>query len=76
MILLVLIVLLTSELPDPGMPYFVPFIGTVGLFVAGLVAHLRGISPDERSRWISAGTWVGLGIGGAVWIAVYAIDRL
>ncbi len=76
MILLVLIVLLTSELPDPGMPYFVPFMGTVGLFVGGLAAHVRGVSADERSRWAGIGTWADIGIGGVVWIAVYVIDRL
>jgi hypothetical protein len=72
----VLLILLTSELPDPGMPYFVPLMGTVGLFVGGLVAHIRGISPEERSRWTSTGTWAGIGIGAAVWAVVYAMDRL
>ncbi len=76
MTLLVLLILLTSELPDPGMPYFVPLMGTIGLFVGGLVAHLRDLPPDERPRWTGTGTWVGVGIGGAVWIVVYVIDRL
>jgi hypothetical protein len=76
MMLLVLIVLLTSELPDPGMPYFVPLMGTVGLFVGGLIAHLRGVPPDERQRWAGTGTWAGIGIGGAVWMFIYAMDRL
>ena len=58
MTLLVPLVLLTSSLPDPGMPSFVPLMGTVGLFIGGLVAHLRGIPADERSRWTGTGTWV------------------
>jgi len=76
MILLVDLVLLTSELPDPGMPYFAPLVGTIGFFVGGLLAHLRHIPADERSRWTGSGTWVGIGVGGAIWAVVYAMDRL
>ncbi|HEU4704032.1 MAG TPA: hypothetical protein VFS37_16235 [Conexibacter sp.] len=76
MIPLVLLILLASELPDPGMPHFVPLMGTLGLFVGGLAAHLRGIPAEERSRCTGTGTWAGIGVGGAVWIAVHVIDRL
>jgi hypothetical protein len=76
MILLVLIVLLTAELPDPGMPYFAPLVGGIGYFVGGLLAEIRRVSADERSRWTGTGMWAGIGIGGAIWAVVYAMDRL
>jgi len=76
MIPLVLLILLTSELPDPGMPYFAPLMGAVGFFVGGLLAHLRSVAADERSRWAGTGMWVGIGVGGTIWTLVYVIDRL
>lgn len=76
MILLVLIVLLASELPDPGQMSFAPLMGAVGLFAGGLVAHVRGVSREERTHWISVGMWSGTGVGFAIWMLGFATDVL
>ena len=71
-----LAVVLASELPDPGQMSFVPLTGAVGLFVGGLVAHVRGSSDEERGRLTGLGTWCGLGGGLVVWLLGFAIDLL
>jgi hypothetical protein len=68
--------LLASALPDVGQASFVPLMGSVGFFVGGLLARLRGVPLAARSHWMSVGTWVGIGVGGAIWFLTYAIDRL
>jgi hypothetical protein len=73
---LVALILLTSELPDPGQPAFVPLAGSVDLFLGGLLALAKRVPPEERSRWMGAGTWAGIGFGGAVWIIAITMDRL
>lgn len=70
------IVVLASQPPDPGQLSFAPLMGAVGLFVGGLVAHLRGASEEERSRLVNIGTWSGIGFGLVVWSLDFAIDRL
>lgn len=67
---------LASELPDPGQMSFAPLMGALGLFVGGLVAHLRGASDEARARWTSRGTWWGIGVGLAVWLLGFAIHPL
>lgn len=76
MSLLIGLVLLTSELPDPGQMSFAPIMGAVGMFVGGLVALLRGRSDVERARLTNLGTWTGIGVGLAVWGLGFAIDLL
>lgn len=71
-----LIVLLAAELPDPGHPSFAGLIGVVGYFLGGLLARVRRVPAQDRSRWMGAGMWAGIGCGGAVWILCVAIDRL
>ena len=75
MILLTL-VLLASELPHPGQMSLAPLMGAAGLFVGGLVAHVRGVSHERRARLIGIGTWSGTGIGFAVWMLGFALDLL
>lgn len=70
------VVQIPAELPDPGQPAFEPLMGSVGFFIGGLLAHRRGVPAAERSHWMGAGTWAGIGVGGAVWFLAYAIDRL
>lgn len=69
-------VLLASQLPDPGQLSFAPILGAVGYFVAGLVAHVHGVPDNERGRLADLGTWVGIGVGLAVWLLGFAIDLL
>jgi hypothetical protein len=70
---LLLVVLLASELPDPGQPSFATLCAGYGMFVAGGLAWLRRrpISPDA-----GAGGVAGFGIGLVAWLAALAIDRL
>ncbi|HKG37999.1 MAG TPA: hypothetical protein VKB25_03340 [Conexibacter sp.] len=70
------IVVLASELPDPGQLSFAPLMGAVGLFIGGLLGHLRGVSDDERSRLTNVGTWSGIGFGLVVWFLGFAIHPL
>jgi hypothetical protein len=72
----VAIVILASELPDPGQLSFAPILGAVGFFVSGLLARLRGVSDEERTRSADRGTWVGIGIGLAVWLLGFPIHAL
>jgi hypothetical protein len=76
MTLLVLIVLLTSELPDPGQPAFPNICGTFGGF-AGMAIGMGRRFPWERTMKLAAqGGAVGYGIGFAIWFVVVAMDRL
>jgi hypothetical protein len=70
------VLVLASELPDPGQMSFAPLMGAVGLFAGGLVAHVRGVSHEERTRWISVGTWSGTGVGFAISMLGFATDLL
>jgi hypothetical protein len=70
------ILVLASELPDPGQMSFAPLMGTVGLFVSGFIAELRGVSHEQRARWVAIGTWAGTGVGFAVWMLGFAMDPL
>jgi hypothetical protein len=55
---------------------FAPLMGAVGLFLGGLVAHLRGVPHEKRTHWMNVGTWSGTGIGIAVWMLGFATDLL
>lgn len=71
-----LILALGSELPDPGQMSFGPLMGAVGLFISGLLAHVRGVTHEQRARWVGIGTWSGTGVGFAVWMLGFAKDLL
>ena len=73
MIPFVLLILLTSELPDPGAPMFPGLCAGYGGFAAGLVAwrRRRPLGPH-----VAAGTLMGFGLGFVGWIATLATDRL
>lgn len=73
---LLIVIVLASELPDPGQMSFAPIMGAVGLFVGGLVVHLRGGSDEERARLTNLGTWIGIGVGLAIWGLGFAMDLL
>lgn len=75
MTLLVLIVLLAAELPDPGKPATVPLAGTLGAFAGGLLAACRG-RRDVIPRGMAEGSLAGCAVGVLAWIAAFAIDRL
>ena len=70
------VIVLASELPDPGQMSFAPLMGAVGLFAGGLVAQVRGVSREERTHWISVGMWSGTGVGFAIWMLGFATDLL
>ena len=70
------ILVLASELPDPGQMSFGPLMGGAGLFVSGLVAQVLGMSHEQRARWVAIGTWAGTGVGFAVWMLGFAMDPL
>jgi hypothetical protein len=76
MTLLVLLVLLTSELPDPGMPSTVTFFGGIGAFVGALVAHLRRLPSTSAGDATRMGMMIGVGTGLVGWTVALAIDRL
>jgi len=76
MIPFVLLILLTSELPDPGRVSTVTFAATFGSVVGALVAHLRGLSSQRAGDATRIGLIVGFGAGLLGWLLAFAIDRL
>ncbi|HEX4806988.1 MAG TPA: hypothetical protein VFU94_13910 [Conexibacter sp.] len=70
---LLVLVLLTSELPDPGAPMFPGICAGYGGFVAGLLAWRRRLSIGPR---VTGGSVVGFGVGLLCWLTALAIDRL
>lgn len=76
MTLFVVLILLTSELPDPGKVGTVTFAGGFGAFVGALVAHLRGHSSEQAAHLVRRGMLVGFGSGLIGWTVSFAIYRL
>jgi len=70
------IVLLVSELPDPGK------LATAGLasllrgFVGGCIGRLRHRSRQRIRDLTLDGGYVGFGVGLIAWLIAVAIDRL
>jgi len=73
---LLVVVLLTSELPDPGKPSTIALAGTLGAFVGALVAECRKLPSGPAGDLTRRGMVVGAGAGLGAWLAVFAIDLL
>jgi hypothetical protein len=76
MTLLLLLVLLTAELPDPGRLSTITFAATFGSVIGALAAHLRKLPSDRAGDATRIGLILGFGAGLLGWLAVFAIDRL
>jgi hypothetical protein len=72
----VVLILLTSELPDPGKPSTVTFLGGIGAFVGALVAQLRRLPSTRAGDATRIGMVLGVGAGLVGWTVALAIDRL
>jgi len=72
----ILIVLLVSELPDPGRVSTITFATTFGTVLAALIVHLRRLPPEQAAAAMRIGLIVGFLTGAIVWLTVLAIDRL
>jgi hypothetical protein len=75
MISLLLIVLLTSALPDLGQPSVMAIAAAFGHFAGGLLAMCRR-GREHIGRAMAEGSLAGYGTGLFVWIVVLAMDRL
>ena len=71
-----MLVLAATELPDPGKLSIVAFGGLVGTFIGGLVPRIRRLPAERWTPMTAHGTWVGIGLGFALWFGAIAIDRL
>ncbi|MBS1868927.1 MAG: hypothetical protein JSS99_04635 [Actinobacteria bacterium] len=76
MTLLVLVVLLTSELPDPGRVSTITFSATFGSVIGALAADLRKLPSERAGDATRAGLILGFGAGVLGLLVVFAIDRL
>jgi hypothetical protein len=76
MILLVLLILLTSELPDPGRLSTITLAATFGSVVGAVVAPLRKLPSDRAGDATRLGLVLGFGAGVLGWLVVLATDRL
>jgi len=76
MIPFILLILLSADLPDPGMPSTVTFCGGIGAFVGAVVAHLRRFSSRSAGDATRIGMVIGVGAGLVGWAVASAIDRL
>lgn len=76
MTLLVAIVLLTSELPDPGKLCTVTFASAFGGFLGGAIGRARSGSRDRVKDLTVDGAFVGFALGFAGWLIAFAIHRL
>jgi hypothetical protein len=74
--ILITLILMTAELPDPGKLGTVTFSGGLGAFVGALVAQLRRRPSTHASDAMRIGMLVGFGAGVLGWLAVFAIDLL
>jgi hypothetical protein len=74
--LLVVTILLTSELPDPGRMGTITLAGGLGAFVGAMIAYARRQSSQVASDMTRIGMLVGVGAGLVGWFVVFAIDRL
>jgi len=75
MILLVL-VLLTAELPDPGRLVTAGYASLLGGFVGSLIGRLHGRSRERVDEMMKDGAFVGFGMAFAGWLIVIATDVL
>jgi hypothetical protein len=76
MIVLVLLVLLTSELPDPGRLSTITFAATFGSVIGAAAAYLRKLPSDRAGDATRMGLILGFATGSLGWLVVLAIDRL
>lgn len=76
MTLLVHIVLLTSDLPEPGQPAFPNICGTFGGFAGMAIGMGRRLAWERTMKLAAQVGAVGYGIGFAIWLMVVATDRL
>ncbi len=73
---LVLVVVLTSELPEPEQPAFPSVCGTFGGFVGMAIGMGRQYAWPRTTKLAAQIGAVGYGIGFAIWVVVVAMDRL
>jgi hypothetical protein len=76
MTLVLVLVLLTSELPDPGKPGTISLAGMLGGFAGALLAIVRRRPSQVAGDMARVGMVIGVGAGLAGWLIVLAIDRL
>jgi hypothetical protein len=76
MLLLIMLVLLTSELPDPGRLTTAGLASLLGGFVGGCIGRLRHRSRERIRDLTLDGGYVGFGVGFIGWLIAIAIDRL
>ena len=76
MTLLIVLVLLTSELPDPGKLATVGLASLLGGFVGGCIGRLRHRSRERIHDLTLDGGYVGFGVGFTMWLIAIATDRL
>ena len=72
----VLLILLTSELPDPGRLAFPGICGTFGGFVGMATGMSRRLAWERTTKLAAQGGAVGYGVGFVGWLVAVAIDRL
>jgi hypothetical protein len=73
---LVVLILLTSELPDPGRTGTITLAGGLGAFAGAMIAYLRRLPSQAASDMTRIGMLLGVGAGLAGWLVAFAIDRL
>jgi len=73
---LVLIVLLTSELPEPGRLATITFAATLGSVAGAGIALLRKLPSDRAGDATRLGLVLGFAAGLMSWLVAFAIDRL
>jgi len=61
------ILLLPGALPDPAQPALLAFSCALGTFIGGAVARARRQPPEAVVRATATGTWLGAGIGLAIY---------
>jgi hypothetical protein len=76
MTLLLLPILLTSELPDPGQQSFPGVCGTFGGFVGMAIGMGRRLTWERTTKLAAQVGAVAYGTGFAVWLVVVATDLL
>jgi hypothetical protein len=75
-LLLVTLVLLASELPDPGQPTFPNICGTFGGFIGMAIGIGRRVAWEQTMKLAAQVGAVGYGIGFGIWLVLVAIDLL
>ena len=73
---IVVLVMLASELPDPGRLAFPGVCGTFGGFVGMAVGMGRRLPWERTTQLAAQGGVVGYGVGFVGWLTAVAIDRL